>query len=261
MSVTVEHLTFGYGSQTILDSITLPPTGFGEITALVGPNGAGKSTLLRCMAGLHRHTGQITVAPATTPSEPRRSPREPILYLPQEPPPPSTLTVFETVLLARQRGIGFRVRSATTRHVAETLARTGLGDLADRKLTQLSGGQRQLVGLAQAIVRAPQVLLLDEPTSNLDLHNQLTMLELIHRFATEQPAAVVITIHDLAHAARFADRVVVLHDGVVHTTGTADEVITREMLREVYRVDATVHQTPDGTLTLAVTGAHPERNR
>jgi iron complex transport system ATP-binding protein len=223
------------------------------VTALVGPNGAGKSTLLRCIAGLQRHSGHVAVsgrAVSVTGGS--------ILYLPQEPPPASTLTVFETVLLAHQRGNGFRVRRSATHRVAEVLTRMGLGELADRKLTQLSGGQRQLAGLAQAVVRGPEVLLLDEPTSNLDLHNQLAMLELIRQYAIEQPAAVIVTIHDLAHAARFADRVIVLHDGTVHASGTADEVITEEMLREVYRVDATVHRTSGGTLTLAVTGARLE---
>lgn len=255
MTLTVERIGFGYGKRTLLRAITLPPMRFGEVTALVGPNGAGKSTLLRCIAGLHRHTGRVAVGDAP------KAGGSSILYLPQEPPPASTLTVFETVLLAHQQGNGFRVRRSTTQRVAEVLTHMGLDDLSGRKLTQLSGGQRQLVGLAQAVVREPEVLLLDEPTSNLDLRNQLAMLGLIRRFATEQPAAVIITIHDLAHAARFADRVVVLDDGTIHASGTAEQVITADMLREVYRIDATVHHTADGTLTLAVTGARPDSGR
>jgi iron complex transport system ATP-binding protein len=116
-----------------------------------------------------------------------------------------------------------------------------LDELATRPISELSGGQRQLVGLAQAVVRRPAVLLLDEPTSNLDLRNQLHILTLVRHLAADQPTAVLTTVHDLNLTARFADQVVVLHQGAVHAAGTPADVITPAMLREVYRVEGQVH--------------------
>ncbi|MFF3569638.1 ABC transporter ATP-binding protein [Nocardia jiangxiensis] len=251
MTITVENLDFTYGHTPILRSISLPAFQPGEVYAVVGPNGAGKSTLLRCIAGLHRHSGTITLGNGNGAGQ-----QGSVLYLPQDPPPATTLTVFENVLLAYQQRAGFRVERATVDLVSDVLEQVGLTEFADHRMAHLSGGQRQLVSLAQAIVRRPSVLLLDEPTSSLDLHNQLKMLELVRQYAEEQPAVVITTIHDLTHAARFADHVVVLHDGTVHTVGTPREVITEDMLREVYRVNARIHFSDDDTLALAATSAY-----
>ncbi|WP_067672161.1 ABC transporter ATP-binding protein [Nocardia miyunensis] len=253
MTITVENLDFTYGRTPILRSISLPAFRPGAMYAVVGPNGAGKSTLLRCIAGLHRHSGTVALGNGNGSSPGRHGS---VLYLPQDPPPATTLTVFENVLLAFQQGAGFRVERSTVDLVADVLERVGLTAVAGRKMAHLSGGQRQLVSLAQAIVRRPSVLLLDEPTSSLDLHNQLKMLELVRQYAEEQPAVVITTIHDLTHAARFADSVVVLRDGTVHTVGTPREVITEDMLRQVYRVNARIHFSDDDTLALMATSAY-----
>ncbi|MEV5650661.1 ABC transporter ATP-binding protein [Nocardia sp. NPDC052254] len=259
MTITIDNLGFRHGRTPILRSITLPPIEPGAVNAVVGPNGAGKSTLLRCVAGLQRHSGTVTVDrdPGAAPSP---SGKDAVLYLPQDPPPATTLTVFESVLLAHQQGAGFRVERTTVDLVADALDDVGLTPVAARPMTQLSGGQRQLVSLAQAMVRRPSILLLDEPTSNLDLHNQLAMLELIRDYATQQPAVVLTTIHDLTHAARFCDRIIVLHNGAVHTTGTPRDVITEDMLREVYRVNARIEFDDDDTLALAATSAYLARD-
>ncbi|MQY19155.1 ABC transporter ATP-binding protein [Nocardia macrotermitis] len=251
MTLTVENLDFAHGRTPVLRSISLPEFEPGAMYAVVGPNGAGKSTLLRCIAGLHRHSGTVRLGDGTVAGQPGS-----VLYLPQDPPPATTLTVFENVLLAYQQGAGFRVERATVDLVSEVLTRVGLTAVAGRRMAQLSGGQQQLVSLAQAIVRRPSVLLLDEPTSSLDLHNQLKMLELVRQYAREQPAVVLTTIHDLTHAARFAERVVVLRDGGVHVVGTPREVITEDMLRQVYRVNARIHFSDDDTLALAATSAY-----
>lgn len=243
--LSVEGVSLSYGSTEILRGVTLAPSAPGTVTALVGPNGAGKSTLLRCMAGLARHSGEV------------RGPES--LYLPQDPPPPSSLTVFESVLLARQQSIrgfaGMRVSREVRRDVAEVLDELGLAGLARHTMAQFSGGQRQLVSFAQAVVRRPEALLLDEPTSALDLRNQLTLLERIRDFAVSRPATVVITVHDLGHAARFADSVAVLSGGAVYAHGPAREVVTEEMLREVYRVDAAVTHTEGGGVAVAASRA------
>lgn len=244
-ALQVTDLSFSHGAAQILNGVSLPGINAGTVTALVGPNGAGKSTLLRCMAQLCRFSGSITGPDA--------------VYLPQDPPPESTLTVFESVLLALQHSRtgfrGLRVATTTQDRVSTVLARLGLENLQARTMSQLSGGQRQLVSFAQAIVRRPQALLLDEPTSALDLRNQLTLMEHICTYAVEAPAAVVVTMHDLSHAARFADRIVVLHNGTVYSHGAVEEVLTENMLREVYRVDGTVTPTGDGTVAITTSRA------
>ncbi|MCZ9309862.1 ABC transporter ATP-binding protein [Corynebacterium uberis] len=233
------------GSTDILTAVTLPPLRPGEVTALIGPNGSGKSTLLRALAGLHRHTGTVT------------GPQP--LYLPQDPPPHSALSVFESVVVARQqaaRGLaGLRVSPQVRDDVAGVLHQLDLSALADRPMAQLSGGQRQLVSFAQAVIRRPRVLLLDEPTSALDLRNQLMLLGHIRDFAAAGPAAVLVALHDLGQAARFCHRAVVLHRGAVHSSGTPQEVITPQMLAQVYRVSATVTPTADGGLAVEASQA------
>jgi iron complex transport system ATP-binding protein len=243
MSLQVADLEVGYGRTTVLRGVTLPPVRPGEVVAVVGPNGTGKSTLLKAVAGILPAAGTVRVGGRD------RSPGDDrVLYIPQEPPPPSSLTVFEAVLLARRRG-----GRAAVERAGAVLADLALADLATRPIARLSGGQRQLVGLAQAVVREPAVMLLDEPTSNLDLRNQLQILGLVRRIAAEQPSAVLLTLHDLTLAARFTDRAVVLHGGAVHSAGDPADVITPEMLREVYRIDATVHRADDGTVSVAAT--------
>ncbi|MBN9741419.1 ABC transporter ATP-binding protein [Amycolatopsis sp. A1MSW2902] len=247
LTLHVERLAFGYGRTPVLREVTLPEVRAPEVTAIVGPNGSGKSTLLRCVAGFHRVRGHVRLSGRDAAARPDGGG---ILYLPQDPPPPSSLTVFEAVLVARKLGGGGR-RDHDDR-VAATLLRLGLDGFATRRLSDLSGGQRQMVGLAQAMTRRPDVLLLDEPTSNLDLRNQLRVLRIVREFARDQPAAVVAVVHDLSLAARIADRIVVLHEGTVHSSGSPAEVITADMLGEVYEVEGTVQHAANGVLTVAI---------
>jgi len=266
LELTVTGLSFAYRDTEVLHQITLPPVRSGQVTALIGPNAAGKSTLLRCIAGLHQiTTGHVRLEPANNgrrfpttagerPNDSRPGPGE-VFYLPQETPPASSLTVFEAVLLARSHG-GRRHGSSkrdAERDTGHALTSLDLDRLATRPISQLSGGQRQLVGLAQAVVRRPAVLLLDEPTSNLDLRNQLHILTLVRRLAADQPTAVLATVHDLNLTARFADQVVVLDRGAVYAAGPPAAVITPVMLREVYRVDGQVHHAHDEDQHLTVT--------
>lgn len=238
-------ISVSYGGTPILNGVDLDPLYPGTVTALVGPNGAGKSTFLRCLAGLEKCAGDIAVDKA--------------VYLPQDPLPLNSLTVYESVLLARQQSFkgfaGLRVGHASRREVEAALTTLGLEELASRTLAQLSGGQRQLVSFAQAMVRQPRVLLLDEPTSALDLRNQLLLLHHIQHCAADLPCAVVLTLHDLGHAARFCTRIIVLRQGHIHSAGSPGEVITPAMLEEVYGVKASVHPTKDGGLAVEASQA------
>ncbi len=262
LELAVENLTFHYHDVPVLRDVSIPTMRAGEVTAVVGPNAAGKSTLLKCIAGIQHPAGRVSLSghadrdtggaiPALRWRRPRRTDR--ILYSPQEPPPASSITVYEAVLLARQGQMKGRPGQPLLDEIGGVLARLHLDELATRPISDLSGGQRQLVTLAQAVIRKPAVLLLDEPTSSLDLRNALQLLAVVEQIARTQPAIVVITMHDLGLASRFADRIVVMSDGQVHSTGEPATTITQTMLREVYRIDADVHTTSAGVVSVSAT--------
>lgn len=272
VALHVQQLSFAYRHTPVLHDITLPALYAGEVTALVGPNATGKSTLLRAIAGLHKTDAVVTLGSDRPDPEEnteqatgrvrrrltRLSLADHIVYVPQELPAASSITVFEAVLLTcQQGGAQLRPSRATLDRVAESLDQLSIADLAGSALSELSGGQRQLVSLAQALVRRPTVMLLDEPTSNLDLRNQLKLLELIREVATTQPAVVLLTIHDLGLAARFADRIAVLNAGHLHSCGPPADTVTSSMLREVYRIEASVHPSPDGALAVSANRSLP----
>ena len=234
--VELHGIAVRYGQHRALDNVSLAFRG-GEVLALIGPNGSGKSTLLRAIAGLQRHDGRVALHGLA---------REAIGFLPQDSGSRAALTVLETVLLGRRRALGLRVPAAEVARVGRVLGQLDLERLAGRMLGELSGGQRQLVFLAQVLVAEPAVLLLDEPTSALDLRHQMELLALVRRLARETGLAAVIAIHDLNAAARFADRIAVLSQGRLVATGAAAEVLTASMLAEVYGVEARIHRDAEG---------------
>lgn len=241
MRIHTADLRFAYGSHPVLAGVDVDEDSPGRITALIGPNAAGKSTFLRCLAGLLRgkgavHIGEHSVA-SLRPTERTRI----VSYLPQDLPNTAALTVFEAVLVAhRQTRPSWRIDERDVAAVSGVLRRLGLEDLAVRNLSELSGGQRQMVAVGQALATQARVLLLDEPTSSLDLHHQLELLTLVTDLAVERGMTVVVAIHDLNLAARFADRVLVLHGGRIAARGTPAQVLTPDLLRTVYRVEAKV---------------------
>lgn len=247
MRLSATGLRFAYGHRPVLRGVDIEARAGGEITALIGPNAAGKSTLLRCLAGLVRGEGQVLVDGVVLASMPAAQRARLVRYLPQGVPATPGLTVFEAVLVAdRLGGSGWHPGPDALRRVTTLLERLRLGELAGCHLDELSGGQRQLVGVAQALAGDPGVLLLDEPTSNLDLQHQLELLALVRELAVERRMAVIVAIHDLNLAGRFAERIVVLCDGIVHASGPPASVLTEAMLASVYGVRAVVHDGTDG---------------
>jgi iron complex transport system ATP-binding protein len=177
-----------------------------------------------------------------------------VSYLPQSGFPQGGLTVFEMVLLGRLHNLSWRVSSTEFDCVQSLLDEMGLTSLAGRMLSELSGGQAQLISLAQALIREPAALLLDEPTSNLDLRHQFEICTRIREMTDSRSMITVVSLHDLNLAARFADRIVVLRAGMIYATGSPSQVFTSQMMADVYQVDAEITSNADGFPCLTVSG-------
>lgn len=240
MKLEIENLKFAYNPATpVLKDISMEASP-GEITALIGPNAAGKSTLLKCIAGVVKPQGIIKLDGKEISALKRDDVSKWVSYLPQELSSRAILTVFEAVLLGRLNTLSWRVGNNDLNIVLGVLKDLGAEELASRFLNELSGGQKQMVSIAQTLVSEPKILLLDEPVSNLDLRHELEILELITNITREKKITTVIAIHALSLAARYADKLVVLKGGAVYASGQLELVLTPEMVREVYGVNAKV---------------------
>ncbi len=251
----VRDLTTGYRGRDVIRSLTLDPLHPGHITVLAGPNGAGKSTLLRALAGLLPATGTLQLDGTEIGTLGAEARADRLCFIPQSLPPGVALSVFETVLGALRvvgSGRDLSAKAAEARAFA-ALETVGIQAHALTPLDRLSGGERQLAGLAQALVRDPSVLLLDEPTSALDLRHQVVVMETVRRLAADG-RIVIAVLHDLALAARWADRIVLLAKGRVVADGAPETAFTPELLADVYGVRARVERCSRGQLQVLVDG-------
>ncbi|WP_343713153.1 ABC transporter ATP-binding protein [Inquilinus sp.] len=245
VTLELRDVSVAYGRRAVLHGITTPVMRGGEVTAVIGPNAVGKSSLFRRIAGLVGGPGEVLVDGRPAGGWEQGDPNRPC-HLPQEAAVNAVLTVLESVLLARKSSAGWRVDDSDLDAVTRTLALLEIDDLAMRNLGELSGGQKQLVSIAQALVRDPRILLMDEPTSALDLQRQVEVLTLVRDLARSRGLCVLIALHDLNQAVRFTDRVLVLKEGRVAACGEPRTVVTARMLREVYGVEARVETCSDG---------------
>lgn len=242
--LSVDRVMFTRQGRLIVDGvdITAPE---GAVTAIVGPNGAGKSTLLRLIAGvLSPDDGHILHDGDDLQRLARRERARRVAFVEQEWTEVDGLTARDVVELGRtphQSLFAAGTSVADDVIIDDSLHRAGATLFADRLVSSLSGGERQKVNLARALAQQPQLLLCDEPTNHLDVHAQLTSLALLHDLSRDG-ITVVAALHDLNHAAQYADHVIVLADGVVRVAGTPDEVLTPDCLRAVWGVEADVLQ-------------------
>ncbi|NMM44061.1 ABC transporter ATP-binding protein [Rhodospirillaceae bacterium KN72] len=244
VGLQLDRLTARYGSEEILREVTTPRFPGGQVVGLLGPNAAGKSTLFRRIFGLLKGGGAVCVDGAES--------SRPIVYMPQDTGANAALTVYESVLLARMQGRRLKVSDEDLDRVDATLAELGISEIAKRELGNLSGGQRQMVGAAQALVQQPEILLLDEPTAALDLNRQIGFLALLKRIARDRGMLILVALHDLGHALRFTDQAMLLQSGRLVDCGPTASVITSDTLWRVYGVKARIEPCSRGVPQLIV---------
>ncbi len=248
MTLTISGLTAGYGRTEILTRVDLPRIAPGTFVGVIGPNASGKSTLFKTIAGLLRPwAGAVALGDVDLHGLKRRHLSQKVAYMPQAFGCNAALTVFESVLLALKQTSGWRVGANDLDDVAEVLSELGLSHLADRGVAHLSGGQAQMVAVAQTLVRRPEALLLDEPTSALDLHHQLSIMTAVHRTARERGTIILAALHDLNLAAQFCDRLVLLRKGEVLADGDPGHVLALPAIGETYRVKTNLETTSRGS--------------
>ena len=241
MTLSVMKLSFAYGRDEVLKEVSFSLEQ-GEIVALVGPNGTGKTTLLRAVNGILRSSkGTVLLDGRSMGSCPRRERAKLFGYVPQRD-EPQHLTVFDAVLLGRRPHIAWTVKKEDVEKVGTVLRALSLEKFSLRFLDELSGGEFQKVVLARALVQEPKVLLLDEPTSSLDLKNQIDMLRTLRQIVQERNVAILMSIHDLNTSLRVADRLIFLRDGVVCAACRPAEA-TADLIGDVYGlpVDVIAH--------------------
>ena len=245
VKITIKDLSFSYGSRRILDELNLV-VGDTEVLSLVGPNGSGKTTLIKCIDRILKPKGAILLnGGRNLESLSRQEVAKLIGYVPQSTTGVLTTTVFDTILMGRKPHMGWRVSDEDIDKVVDTMKLLSVEEFALKDFSELSGGQKQRVLIARALCQEPEVLLLDEPTSNLDVKHQLEVMETVRSLVKKTRISAVMAIHDLNLAARYSDSLVMLKDGKVHAIGDPLSLLTKDNIRTIFGVEAVVMRDLD----------------
>ncbi|MFM1654220.1 ABC transporter ATP-binding protein [Brevibacillus sp. B_LB10_24] len=253
--LSTNELCIGYGSRSIVKmlSVEIPDK---KITTIIGANGCGKSTLLKAMTRIIPHqSGAVILDGKNITTENTKTLAKKMAILPQTPEAVSGLTVGELVSYGRhpyQRGFG-RLTIKDFEVIDWALEVTGTAEFKYRPVDALSGGQRQRVWIAMALAQETELIFLDEPTTYLDLAHQLEVLELLQKLNVEQGRTIVMVLHDLNQAARFADYIIALKDGQIVKAGHCEEVIHPEVLKQVFQIDAEIGRDPRTNKPMCIT--------
>lgn len=244
--IEVRDLTLMYGNETVLDALSLPVPR-GKVTVLAGPNGCGKSTLLRAVRRLHNgQKGQILLDGVDIASLGSKDLARQIGLLAQSPSAPPDMSVEELVRLGRYPHQAmlqpFSARDAEA--VERAMVGTGVANLRHRRIGSLSGGQLQRAWIAMVLAQETDVICLDEPVNHLDMAHQLDCLDLVSKLNVENGRTIVLVLHDLNLAARYADQLVFVHEGRVRALGRPEELMRPDLLAEVFDIDAAIMTDP-----------------
>lgn len=243
-TLQIDSLSCAYKGKRVLNCVSAEFSS-GRLTAILGRNGAGKTTLIRCIAGLHDFSGIVRLS-----DKEKTLDRSHIAYLPQLEKITSSLTAFETILLGLTKQLTWKISEKQLQKVSDVIRELKLEALADTPIKSLSGGQKQLVFLAQAFVSSPKLLLLDEPTSALDIRHQLVVMNTVAKYCKEKDAIALFVIHDLVLASRYSDSILFLHDGKVHAFDRPENVLHSSVIDPIYQIESLIEKNSLGFTTL-----------
>lgn len=246
MNISTNNLTLGYGDFIVLKDInvTIPKN---KVTILVGSNGCGKSTLLKTIARLLKPMfGKVTLGDMDIFQKPSKEIAKELAILTQSPDAPSDLTVFNLVKQGRYPYQSwFSQWSKEDENIVEyALNKTGLSDIRDKKLSELSGGQKQRVWIAMTLAQQTDIILLDEPTNHLDIKYKIEVLDLLKQLNQNENRTIVIVLHDINLACRYADHIIAIKDGKVYAEGDPNEVVTEKLIHDVFDINAKIIECP-----------------
>jgi iron complex transport system ATP-binding protein len=258
VKITIKDLSFSYGSRTILEDLNLI-VGDSEVLSLVGPNGSGKTTMIKCIDRILKPKGSILLnGGRDLQSLSRQEVAKYIGYVPQSTTSVLTTTVFDTILMGRKPHMGWRVQDEDIDKVVDIMKLLHVEEFALKDFSELSGGQKQRVLIARALCQEPEVLLLDEPTSNLDVKHQLEALDTVRSIVKKTEISAVMAIHDLNLAARYSDNLVMLKKGKVHAIGDPCSLLTKENIRSIFGVEAVVMKDLDRPYVVPIRSLNAE---
>ena len=262
IKLEAQNLSIAYGHSVVVDGVTFEVMP-GEMVGLIGPNGSGKSTLIKALSHVvPPSAGRILLGGRDIGGIARAELARLVGVVPQMPLLPSTFTAFEIVLMGRNPHLGlFQRESARDMEIAwQSMGRTNTRRFAERKVGELSGGEIQRIVIARVLAQQPQSILLDEPTSNLDINHQVEVLDLIKNLCRQDSLTVIITLHDLNLAAQYCDRLILLNKGRVHAQGKPAEVIDERNVADVYGAAGCVYAHPANGLPTVLLQAGGSRN-